>query len=136
MRSWLAPAGFLGWAGVCVAASGATHVTACHPCGAALGQIRFDRGAYYGWAWERSGGTLEIKGVVPKSSGNAAGLAGTAPVEPCPPNAEAIAYLKAVVDPGRRETTFRNIRPDGHQGRPAAASECVYDYDDDECHDE
>ena len=113
-------------------AAATAQLLACSDC-TSLGQIRFDRASYYAWAWERSGGTLEIKGVVPDSAEKAGGLAGSEPVAPCPPNAEAIAYLRAVVDPTRNETAFENIRPDGGSGRRASANECVYDYDDKHC---
>jgi hypothetical protein len=42
--------------------------SACDGCGTARGQVWFNGSDYYLWAWERSGRTLEVGGVVPTSS--------------------------------------------------------------------
>ena len=91
----------------------------CDGCGSVTESAYFNGFDYYTWAWERSGGTLTIQGVVLTSSADfRAYLA--APGAPCPPPTDVIPYAKEVLRPPKtNRANYKNIRAATEQEKRA-----------------
>jgi hypothetical protein len=104
--------------------------SACDGCGTTREIVYFSGSDYYLWAWERSGRTLEMGGVVPTSSSGV--IAAIPPGEACPPASAVPAYAREVLYPDEPQEPYRNIRPTSDPPEHWRAS-CNYDYDHDYC---
>jgi hypothetical protein len=105
--------------------------SACDGCGTTTGSVYFYDSDYYLWAWERSGRTLEVGGVVPTSSSGV--IAAIPPGEACPPASAVPAYAREVLRPDDPQEPYRNIRLSPDPKSYWQGKTCKFDYDHDYC---